>query len=289
MAARSLKSPCLLLLLLLSCLEGCRPAGTLPVVTGTPGVTSTPWFLEVNGEGISWAEFESELVRYQAAQVELGNQISEADASQWVLDDLTNQLLLAQGAREAGFTIDESAFQARIDDLVGLIGGQDRLESWMAENGYSEELFRSSLSRAIAAAWMRDQIVSSIPSTAEQVHVRQILLYNLEEAQTVLAQLDAGEDFETLAANFDPITQGELGWFPRGYLTEPAIEAVVFSLQPGQFSEVVETTIGYHILFLIESDPAKLLSPDALLTLQTLTLEEWLTERREQSQIIIAP
>ncbi len=48
----------------------------------------------------------------------------------------------------------------------------------------------------IAAAWMRDQIAASVSSTAEQVHVKQILLYNEGEAQQALGLLQAGRHFE---------------------------------------------------------------------------------------------
>ncbi len=44
-------------------------------------------------------------------------------------------------------------------------------------------------------------------------------------------QLQAGADFATLAYRYDPLTGGDLGWFPRGVLTQPAVEEAAFSLQ----------------------------------------------------------
>ena len=39
-----------------------------------------------------------------------------------------------------------------------------------------------------------------------------------------LMQLNGGADFDELALRADPLTRGDLGWVPRGYLLEPGIE-----------------------------------------------------------------
>jgi peptidyl-prolyl cis-trans isomerase SurA len=49
----------------------------------------------------------------------------------------------------------------------------------------------------------------------------------------------------------DPGTKalgGDLGWNRRGGGLVPEFEQVMFSLQPGQVSNVVETAFGYHII-----------------------------------------
>jgi parvulin-like peptidyl-prolyl isomerase len=80
-----------------------------------------------------------------------------------------------------------------------------------------------------------------------------------------------------------------LGGFPRGYLPSQAIEDAVFALRPGQFSAIIQDETGYHILYLVERDPARLLSPDALLTLQERAVQNWLTQLRDQSSILFTP
>ncbi len=239
----------------------------------------------VNGEGIPVSEFEAELVRYQAAHPEA----SLDQATSAVIDYFVNELLLAQGARSAGYFLEEAALEARIASLEGQVGGAEALAAWQAAHGYTPDSFRAALRRQIEAAWMRDRIAASVPLTAEQVHVQQILLYNEEEARQVLARLQTGADFYQLAAAYDPLTRGELGWFPRGYLPEPAFEEVAFSLPPGQFSDILQTEAGYHIIMVVERDPNHPLSPDALLTLQYLALNDWLVQQRQQSTIILAP
>jgi peptidyl-prolyl cis-trans isomerase C len=134
-------------------------------------------------------------------------------------------------------------------------------------------------------AWMRDQLIAQVPTTAEQVHVRQILLYSSDQANEVLAQLKAGKDFAALAAQYDPLTFGDLGWSPRHYLLDPKIEEAVFSLQPGQSSDVIQTSAGFHIIQVIERESQRPLDSNALLALQLQALDNWLQERRNQSQI----
>jgi len=234
-------------------------------------------------------EFDAELARYQKAQTGLGNTVSLDAATQTVLNDLIDATLLAQGAAYGGYTVDDAALQTRIDTLAVQVGGAEALSAWEAAHGYTDADFRSALRRQVAAAWMRNQIIATVPSTAEQVHVKQILLYNSDEAQSVLNQLQGGADFEFLAAQYDPVARGELGWFPRGYLAETALEQAAFALQPGQFSGIVETEAGYHILYVVERDPARPLTPDAMLSLQEKAVKDWLTQRRSESTILFAP
>ncbi len=264
------------------------PAFTL-TPTMTPTATPVPLEITVNGEGITVTEFEAAVARYLQAQAALGKTVSRETAAQTVGQDLIDTLLLGQGAAAGGKTVDDPAVQSRIEALAAQVGGPDALAAWETAHGYTEADFRADLKRQMAAALMRDQIATSVPAAAEQVHVKQILLYNSDEAQKALGYLKAGTDFNDLAAQYDPVTKGELGWFPRGYLPEAVIEEAAFALQAGQYSDVIQTQAGYHILFVVERDPAHPLSPDALLTLQQHAITDWLTQQRNKSTILFAP
>ena len=263
-----------------------------PTVTFTPEpptATPVPMAFTVNGEGIPVVEFEAEVQRYLTAQESLGKPVTSADATSVVIEDMVAQLLLAQAARADGFTLDEEALQARIDSLAAEVGGADVLSTWRSEQGYTEQAFRSALQRGAESAWMRDKIISNVPSTAEQVHVQQILLYNEGTAQSFLIQLNGGADFDELALEADPITRGDLGWVPRGYLLDARFEEIAFSLAAGEHSDVIATEVGFHILRVLERDPGRPLSPDATLALQELALKKWIEEQRQQADVILAP
>jgi len=279
--------------LVITGMAACQPVSPTPLpATSTPLVptaTQIPMAATVNGSGITQAEFEAELARFQSAQSALGNQVPLADASQRVLDELIAQVLLEQGAKEASFSVDDATLQTHIDKLVASLGSAQALSDWEKAHGYDDESLRLALRRQIAAAWMRDKIIAGVPETADQVHVQQILLRNATDAQQVLDELKAGSAFADLAAANDPLTHGELGWFPQHYLPYPQVEQAAFALKPGEYSAVIETPAGYSILFLLERDLSHRLSPDALLTLQTLALQNWLSDRRQAATIILAP
>ena len=266
------------------------PESTLtPTPTSTPEpptATPEPMALTVDGAGITVVEFNAEVQRYLTAQTNLGITVSPEEATEIVKEDLIAQLLLAQAARENGFTLDDVSMQARVDSLAAQVGGADGLSQWQAEHGYSEQAFRSALKRGAESAWMRDKILAEVPSTAEQVHVQQILLYNQADAQNFYTQLISGADFDELALRADPLTRGDLGWVPRGYLLEPKIEDAAFTLALGAYSDVIATDVGFHIVRVLERDPQRPLSPDAYLALQELALKAWLEGQRQQAEIL---
>lgn len=266
------------------------PTPSIPTQTPIPPTaTPPPLAAIVNDDWITEAEFLAEVDRYRAAQESLGNETSTDTAAQVVLDDLIAQVLLAQAARADGFEMTEADVESRLDALAAEVGGADALAAWQSEHGYTDESFWSSLKRAAEAAWMRDKIIAEVPGTAEQVHAQQILLYNEDAARKVASQLDAGADFADLAILYDPNTGGELGWFPRRYLLEPELEEAAFSLEPGQYSAVIATEVGYHILFVTEQDSQHPLSPDAYLVMQENALGDWLAQKRAESEIVLAP
>ena len=262
------------------------PTPTATFTPEPPTATPVPMALIVNGEGIPVVDFNAEVQRYLTSQGSLGKPVSAGEASSTVKDDLTAQLLLAQAARADGFTLDEAGLQARLDSLVSQVGGADALSTWESAHGYTDEAFRSELKRAAESAWMRDKIIAAVPSTAEQVHVQQILLYNQDKAQSFLIQLNGGADFDELASQADPLTRGDLGWVPRGYLLEPKIEEAAFGLDVGQHSDVIATDVGFHIIRILARDPQRPLSPDAYLALQELALKNWIEEQLKQANIV---
>lgn len=259
---------------------------TGPAASATPfqpSPTPTPLAARVNGIELSLADYQAELARYQAAQ----GVAPTPEDEQRVLSDLIDQALLAQAAAENGFVVDEATLQARVDGLAARLGGAEALDRWMAANGYIAATFRRDLERSITAAWMRDRIAATVPDKVEQIHARQILLYNETQANEVLAQLNAGQDFTKLAAQIDPVTEGDLGWFSRGYLPHPALEEAAFSLEPGKWSGVIATPAGFHILLVIERDPQRTPDPEARRILEAEAVRLWLQDSRSQGDIQI--
>lgn len=260
--------------------------GTSPTSTITPTATATPEPLaaQVNGQGITLAEYSEELTSFRLSR---GGAELTAEEQAYVLEDLIAQELLAQAARAGGFTLAGEAFEARLGSLVESAGGEAAFDAWLDANGYSLPVFRLLLKRSAEAAWMRDKLAAEVPLEAEQVRARQVLLYNSSEAQQIAARLQGGTDFATIAAEYDPFSLGDLGWFPRGYLLEPAVEEAAFALQPGEVSGMIETRLGFHFVQVTERESARPLAPDALRRLQELAVQVWVDGQRRSAAVQI--
>jgi parvulin-like peptidyl-prolyl isomerase len=112
----------------------------------------------------------------------------------------------------------------------------------------------------------------------EQVHARQILLattdlptqqplpadqqkHKEELAKQIRSRLDQGEDFGKLASEFSDdlfskeATTTDLPLYVRGQMP-PEFDAAAFSLKPFQISDVVRSKLGFHIIQVIDHQPA---------------------------------
>ena len=265
------------------------PTPSIPTSTPEPPTpTPPPSAAVVNGEYITLDEFNAELARYQSSITLRGLSLSDEEAGQVVLEDMIAQVLLSQAARKENFEVTDADLQSRIDALAGQLGGADALSQWQSSHGYDDASFRIALKRSVEAAWMRDNIIAAVPTSMEQIHLRQILTYNEADAQAALQELNAGTDFDELAARYDPVTRGELGWVPPGYLLDSGADEAVFALQEGEVSGIISTEAGFHIFKAVERAEHEL-SPDALLAMQELALKEWIADQREKSDVVLAP
>ena len=113
--------------------------------------------------------------------------------------------------------------------------------------------------------------------TPERVHARHILLSIANkpkdeipkiqaQAEALDKQLKGGADFAELAKknSQDPGSAakgGDLGWVSRGQMVKP-FEDAVFTLKPNEISNVVTTEYGFHIIQVLEKQPAHLQTLD---------------------------
>jgi peptidyl-prolyl cis-trans isomerase D len=104
-------------------------------------------------------------------------------------------------------------------------------------------------------------------STPEQIRASHVLLKTegkddaavKTRAEELLKQARAGADFADLAKKNSEDegsakNGGDLDYFRRGRMV-PEFEQVAFSLEPGQISDPVKTSFGYHIIKLVDKKP----------------------------------
>jgi peptidyl-prolyl cis-trans isomerase C len=266
--------------------------GTETVASSTITITveptpSEPLVVTVNDEGIWLSDYETEVQRYLDAAENLDKEVDENLAKELVLDTMIETVLLAQGARDAGFILDQETSKKKLELLVIDTGGESQFLQWINQNNYSQENFERIYKLQIEAVWMRDQIISQVPTRAEQIRARQILVSSQTLAENIFNEIENGAEFDYYSWGYDQLSGGELGWFPRGYLILPEIEAAVFDLQPGEHTDVIQSTYGFHIVQVMERDLDRVLTQDALLQKQRIALESWLSEKKANSTIIL--
>ncbi|TCO82794.1 periplasmic chaperone for outer membrane proteins SurA [Plasticicumulans lactativorans] len=108
---------------------------------------------------------------------------------------------------------------------------------------------------------------AAAPAAERELHLAQILVAAGEgaspeqveaarvKAERVLEELKRGADFRALAVSVSDAPQaldgGDLGWRPQAQIPSAFAEAVG-RLQPGQFTDLVRSPSGFHIVKLLE-------------------------------------
>jgi hypothetical protein len=257
------------------------PSATLPPPTITP--TPIPLAFIINGEPIAQAVYAEELARCHAGQTKLD---CPAAARQYLID----QALAGQAAQHAGLSVTDAQVEARLTQITDSLGGAAALDQWRTTNFYTADSFRAALRRDLLQAQWVAHLAEAIGPTAEQVRARVILVADDATAQTLLTQLKNGADFTDLAVNYSLDLSsrpagGDLGWFARGILTEPAVETAAFALQPGERSGVVTGTLGYYIIETLEHDLAHPLTSSAIQYLREQAYTVWLNQARSMAHL----
>lgn len=275
-----------------------HPATKTPISTMTPQETATPLptltptpppsVAIVNGLYVWKEDLETTLENLRQAYTETSREtISEEDLKQEALNKLIDETIFLSAAQEAGFTITSEELDTRIQSLNTQADSEEAVKSWQNQYHYSDGGLRRALEREIASAWMREKIFSESLSTVEQIHTYQILTTDSSEANDVKTKLDLGLPFLDLAKEYDPLTGGDMDWIPRGILVYPELEKALFALEPGTYTDVIETKIGFHILYAAEKSSNHELDSQTLQILQHKVLESWLQEQRTRAEITI--
>lgn len=112
-------------------------------------------------------------------------------------------------------------------------------------------------------------------------------------AEEVLAELEAGREFEAVARQFsdDPGSRtqgGDLGWFGRGRMV-PSFENAAFDARPGELVGPVESPFGFHILQVTDRRPEEVRARHVLIAFPRTDADRARArERAEELRALIA-
>ncbi|HYW30599.1 MAG TPA: peptidylprolyl isomerase [Gemmatimonas sp.] len=106
-----------------------------------------------------------------------------------------------------------------------------------------------------ATVSIRQIVIPTVPSEASKARAR-------AKIDSIRAELvKTPDDFENVAKKFSmdgsAAQGGDLGWARRGRMV-PEFERVMFALNPGVLSPIVETSFGYHIIRVDRVQPAEI-------------------------------
>lgn len=250
-----------------------------PTATATP----EPAAALVNGRPISLADYTAEAARCQAAQ-------AYPDCPARALQGLIEQAVVEHAAAAAGLVVSEGEVSGAVAEIQNQLGGPTAYQAWLAAHGYTEAAFAEALRRERLRAHWAEQVMGAGGETAEQVRAQIILAGDEATAQNLLTQLQSGADFAALAVNYSldlssRVAGGDLGWFPRGWLTAPEVEQAAFALQPGETSPVVAGTLGFYIVRVLERDPVRALDPAMRPVWRERVFQTWLAGALAQATI----
>jgi peptidyl-prolyl cis-trans isomerase SurA len=213
--------------------------------------------------------------------------VNRAEAGERILrlalDTLIGEKLLEAEVRELNLQTSEQELQAAIADVQRLNNADDaQFEQLLRAEGYTLATYKEFLSKQLAKRKLVQMRVASQVKVSEEdlkaeyarwargeagefeVHARHILVQlpprptdaQVETARAKAAALaeqarKPGVDFVELARQKSEgpsaADGGDLGFFKRGVML-PAFEKVAFTLEPGQVSDPVRTSFGWHVI-----------------------------------------
>jgi peptidyl-prolyl cis-trans isomerase C len=210
-----------------------------------PAAQGDPIVARVNGAVIHRSDLD--LMR-----ANLPPQVQQ-EAPDQLYPKLLNQLIALDLAAEA-------ARKAKMNDDPRFKQMAALQDNELLANGYFAQLAR----KEITEAKLREEYAQYIKQASphEEVHARHILVPTEDEAKAIIAQLNKGADFATLASEktTDPAGKtsgGDLGYFGEKDMV-PEFAKAAFALKPGQFTQTpVKTQFGWHVIKVEDRREAK--------------------------------
>lgn len=197
---------------------------------------------------------------------QLYDEVSKAGGGEAALDTLITKELIFQEADKSQVAFTEADIDKEIQDYITQFGSAENLDQALMANGMSMEQLRENIQmNGLLTKLLEPQVKVTDEDikktfdenkasfdTPEQVRASVILVKTEAEANEIIKELNAGQDFAELAKSksLDEYTKangGDLDFFARGE-QEEAVEEAAFKLAKGEISGAVKTSQGYEVI-----------------------------------------
>ena len=212
-------------------------------------VNDQPIFLETYEKQIS--QFEEALKTQGVDTTSDDGQANLSQLREQILEALLEQLIIEQQARNVGILISQAEVEAKAQENIAQLQDQAQFEEWLVKNNLTYQEFLANLESQLVANEMFEYVTRDISNTADQIQLRYIRVEEEGAAQTIIEGLKRGENFVTLANQYSLTddTKANLSWLPKGIdLLPNEVETIAFSLQPGEVSGPIQTSLGFYII-----------------------------------------
>jgi parvulin-like peptidyl-prolyl isomerase len=242
--------------------------------------TVSPDAASVNGESIDRSTFDDQLSLYadneaflarvssagQGAVEGNGSGTVSADFARQVLQREIVLLVIQQQNAERGATVTPDIEAAAREDVIAQFGLEafdgfpTSFQDTLVDQNAQVFLLRADVAGNALDDSELQAVFEEDPSQFAEVCAAHILVATEEEADEVLARLEGGEDFATVAAEVSTdsgsaANGGNLGCVARG-VTVPEFEDALFATPEGEISDPVETEFGFHVIEVLQhNDP----------------------------------
>ena len=250
----------------------------------------------VNGTIITQEEFDRVLNFELKRAARSGQQISEAQMAQIennILDSLIIGELLFQESKKKGVQVNPETVTEQLMIVKQRFPSEAEFKKALEENKTTESKIKADIKRDMAIKQLIDKEVDQkVSVTAEEsktfydtnpqlfqqperVKASHILIKVDEGAseekkaearkkiEEIQQKVQKGEDFAELAKTYSEGPSaprgGDLDFFGRGQMVKP-FEDAAFSLKPNETSDIVETRFGYHLIKVVDKQPAKMIA-----------------------------
>ncbi len=222
-----------------------------------------------------------------------------------MLQSLTNELVIKIMAPQYGIQVTEADVDQELRSLasdgtgdISDIEFKEWYRQQLNETGISDARYREMVAISLLTGRLQAYLAEGVPTTAEQVHLHSITVLDYEEAQAVMARLEAGEDFATVARETSTAadveeTGGDLGWLPP---TVSTYDTQIAALEVGEVTVIPyysDSSTGtqpaepdfYFIFMVSEKDSARELTEEYRKIIQGRALELWLNTEIPNHQV----